>query len=491
VQDEFSSLLTEFVGEALERTTRIEQVVLETPSLDGPAIDTLRRELHTIKGNAGMMGLSDLRTLVHGIEDALTPQTPAQELLSGVDLIRAEVVRLTTARPDLSTPREGPSNAPVVSVRLTFDVIDELMNLAGESLTARNRLGSIVSSLTEAAGDDALADAHRALQKCAGDLERAVSRLRMVPLAGIFSSLRRIVQDECTVLGKRAAIHVSGSDTAIDRALLDAVGEALTHIVRNAIVHGIETPEIREQRGKSPEGRIEVVARGDSSHIHIQVQDDGGGIDPERLSAVARERGMDSGAVSDPLRLLFLPGFSTHDDTNESAGRGMGLAAVLDAVRRSAGDIDVRSVRGKGSRFVLRLPLEVSVVRTLLIEVGGETFGLPLQNVLETIRLNADATHIIGGNLVMRHRGRTLPLLHLSRDFGWTGRNDGLFVVIVEVERAQRGILVEGLNGIVRLVVKPLEKMYSEAPTIAGTTILPDGRAVLMLDVHAIVGGTA
>jgi len=485
VQDEFSSLLTAFAGETLERTTRIEKIVLETPLLDGPAIDTLRRELHTIKGNAGMMGLPDLRTLVHGIEDSLTPETQTQDLLSSVDLLRAEVVRLTASHSEIST------NAPVVSVRLTFDVIDDLMNLAGESLTAMNRLGNIVSSRTRASGDDALEDAHRAVQKCAGDLERAVSRLRMVPLAGTFSSLRRIVQDECAAQGKRAAIHVHGSDTAIDRALLDAAGEALTHIVRNAVVHGIETPEVRKQCGKSTEGRIEVVARGDSSHIHIDVRDDGGGIDPDRLVAVARERGMDTSAVSDPLRLLFMPGFSTHSDTTESAGRGMGLAAVLDAVRRSGGDIDVRSVRGQGSRFALRLPLDVSVVRTLLIEAAGETFALPLQNVLETIRLNAAATHVIGGKLVMRHRGRTLPLFHPAQDFGWTGRNDGLFVVIVEAERMQRGILVEGLNGIVHLVVKPLEKMYSEAPIIAGTTILPDGRAVLMLDARTIAGGPA
>ncbi|HYU33283.1 MAG TPA: chemotaxis protein CheW, partial [Thermoanaerobaculia bacterium] len=288
--------------------------------------------------------------------------------------------------------------------------------------------------------------------------------------------------------GKRVELETAGGDTPLDRALLELASEVLGHLVRNAVVHGLEAPEVRRRRGKPAAGRVWIAADTAAQEVRIDVADDGGGIDPADLQAAARRLGIALAPGESPLPLIFRPGFSTRAGADLSAGRGVGLSAVQEAVARQGGKVEVHSEKGAGTLFRLRLPLSVSIVRALLLACDGEIYGLPLPAVVESVALGDGDIHAINGAGVVRWRGEVIPLLDLGTCFGTAPlrRRQG-YAVILAVEEARRALLVDELQGIRELVVKPLDALAGQPPGVSGSTVLGNGRAVLILDPTGLV----
>jgi two-component system chemotaxis sensor kinase CheA len=314
--------------------------------------------------------------------------------------------------------------------------------------------------------------------------------LRMVPLRTLFRSLARIVHDESVRTGKAARFETRGGETPLDKALLELSSEALGHLVRNAVVHGLESPEERLRAGKG-EGLIRVAAEADADEVRIDVLDDGGGIRIEAVAAEAARRGTPLAAGEDPLSLLFLPGFSTLRSADLSAGRGVGLAAVRDAVVRHGGRIEVFSEEGVGTLFRLRLPLAVSITRVLLLASDGEAYVLPLLSVIESVELTPAKVHEADGELSLAWRGGLIPLLDLGCCFSTSPvRRSRGRAVVLEVRNAYRAIAVDHIHGIREVVVRSLDDLGGRHPGVAATTILGDGRAALILDAAGLVDAT-
>jgi two-component system chemotaxis sensor kinase CheA len=533
-----NEFLGDFESEAQERLERLEELLLRLESTD-PAdpgvaralVGELGRELHTLKGNAGMMGFSGLQAEAHAMEDlaaALDPRRPAVELLlAGVDrcrgLLRAAGEVDTAGQ--WATLRAGTS----ASARIPLATLDSLVDLMAEVVIARNRSGEALARTRplralggDAKGGDAkgrwseVDEAREHLDAALDRLQEGVLRLRMVPLRPLFRQLERIVHDTGAQEGKLVRLAAEGGDTPLDKALLELASEALGHLVRNAVIHGLEPPAQRRRAGKDEYGLLRLTARATSREVSIDVADDGRGIQLAALrAAAARRAGADQGAVRrrgaapraeaarraaggpapglppDPglVELLFLPGVSTRPHADLDAGRGMGLAAVREAVQRRGGRIEVASEEGKGSLFRLRLPLSASIARALLLRCDGEDYSLPLPAVLDTLRLRAGDLHEVNGAGALRWRRRVIAALDLGCGLGTAARRrrEGYAVVIAEGGRA-RALLVDELLGLRDVVVKSLDRLVAAVPGFAGSTVLGDGRAVLILDSFSLLG---
>ncbi len=513
--------------EARERADEVESMLLRLtspdPEVKDAAMARAKRELHTIKGNSGMMGFSHLQELAHRMEDQmdlLDLEAPdIGDLLTELDALRQG---LETALPtDFDEEFPALDDQTVVeeaigtqigeargvaggSVRVPFSKIDQLVEMQAETLIFRNRLSDAVHrgiELTKqrindpvefftrstAAWED-VEHAQQALEKTLNQLQENVTNLSMVPLQSLFRPLRRIVHDESGNEHKQVELAIEGGETPIDKALLETAGESLGHLVRNAVIHGIELPAERLRSGKSETGTIRLKATLEGGEVWIEVADDGAGVDLRALKAKAKQvLGEDYEAGSD-LALLFAEGLSTHKGTDLSAGRGVGLSAVKRSVERHGGRVDVRSQRGSGTCFSLRLPVTASILRSLLLNVDTETYALPLSTVVETTRLSDQPTHQLNQAGVIRWRGQLVPILDLGLAFSTASkpRDDG-FVVVIEVHGRFRGLAIDSIVGIRDIVVKGLDSIVGQPVGISGSTILGDGRVVMILDPSALV----
>jgi two-component system chemotaxis sensor kinase CheA len=497
-------LFDDFLLEAAERLERLEAVILDLEDgvPDPQRLDEVRRELHTLKGNSGLMGLADLQGLAHELEDAVDRLAgggaPAAALLAGLDRFREllRAVSVGKAGGDAETASGGADG-----LRVPFDAVEALVEQLAQVVIRRNRLEDALARIAAARGGLAAggegpalhgvawSSVHAAYEPLARDLDRLqgqVLDLRMIPLARLFRGLRRIVHDEAARVGKEVRFLARGGDTPLDKALLEVASETLGHLVRNAVIHGIEGAKERVGRGKPGPGTVSVVARSVSGEVHIEVTDDGGGVDAPTLRRRARAAGLlaagDDTASEDLAELLFLPGVSRLGEADLGAGRGMGLASVRETVTRFNGRIDVWSTAGQGSGFRLRLPLSVSVARALLVSVDGEEYALSLASVLASRRLDPGESHRVDGAAVLPWRDGLLPLVDLGLFFGTAERprEEGA-VVVVESEGRRRGLVVDHLLGLRSLVVRGLEGV-GRPSGLAGSTILGDGRVVLILD---------
>jgi two-component system chemotaxis sensor kinase CheA len=507
----FRALLEEFYLESKERLDRIEQVLLTVEAADADRRRDLlveaKRELHTLKGNSAMMGLGELQGLAHRIEDQVAALSPGaiaaatvRELLAGVDEFRALLDR-ACGRAD-ETPAAGDgaedAEAPALqeSVRVSFAALDSLVDLLSEMVIFRNRLGE---ALGHAIGRlpkgerlqpwwREVEEAHQTLDRTLTDIQGGIMRLRMVPLGSLFAQLKRIVFDESAGAGKRVELEEQGGETPLDKALLETASEAMGHLVRNAVVHGIEPPEERLAAGKPATGTVAIEARAGAEEVVVEISDDGRGIDRDGLLRAARRLGLEVADGADLQTLLSLPGVSTRESADRSAGRGMGMAAVMESVRRRGGQVEVASAAGQGTRFRLRLPLTAAIVRALLVETDGELYALPLVAVQETIKLQPQARHVMNRAAVVRWRGGLVPLLDLGIAFGTARAQRGAgYVVLIEAESKRRGLVIDSIAGIRDVVVKPLDEVTGHAPGLAGCTILGDGRVVLILDPTGLI----
>lgn len=508
----FRALLEEFYLESKERLGHIEEVLLAieaaSPATRAELLVDAKRELHTLKGNSGMMGLGELQQLAHEIEDRVAELVPesipgpvVRDLLQAVDRFgglldracgRAEEAPAEAAAADEEEAGRGVQE----SVRVSFAALDSLVDLISEMVIFRNRLsealGQGLSHLSKSERHQPwwreVEDAHDTLNRTLEDLQNGIMRLRMVPLGTLFAQLKRIVFDVSAAEGKRVELDTSGGDTPLDKALLEVASEAMGHLIRNAIVHGIERPEERVATGKAAAGTLTVSASAQAEEVVIDIADDGRGVDRSGLLAAARKRGFDVPDGIDLQTLLSLPGLSTKEQADRSAGRGMGMAAVMESVRRRGGQVEVFSAAGTGTRFRLRLPLTAAIVRALLVRADGELYALPLLSVQETIHLRGVARHTMNQARVMRWRGGLVPLLDVGVAFATTRepRHEGN-IVVIEAEGRRRGIVVDAIAGIRDVVVKPLDEVTGHATGLAGCTILGDGRVVLILDPTGLI----
>jgi two-component system chemotaxis sensor kinase CheA len=380
------------------------------------------------------------------------------------------------------------------SIRVSVEKIDELMNTVGELVITQAMLSQLGSNF-DGADAEKLRGGLAQLERNMRELQESVMRVRMLPISFVFSRFPRMVRDLAQRLGKRIELKLTGEQTELDKTVLEKIGDPLVHLVRNSIDHGIELPDARIAGGKSAEGTVQLDACHRGGNIAVEVSDDGGGLDKERILAKARARGLiaadDSLTDAEIYELIFLPGFSTADKTTDVSGRGVGMDVVRRNVKELGGKVDVRSEAGRGSRFTITLPLTLAIVDGQSVAVGTETYIVPLISIVESMQLKSSGvTRLSGHNEVLSFRGDYLPILRLHELFGVEPRSRALhegLVVVAEGDGRRVGLFVDDLLGQQQVVIKSLEANYGHIEGVSGATILGDGSVALILDVPGLI----
>jgi two-component system chemotaxis sensor kinase CheA len=379
------------------------------------------------------------------------------------------------------------------SVRVDVDLLDSLVQLVGELVLTRNQ----VLQRTEDHGDAELIRAVQRLDLVASELQEGIMKTRMQPIGQVWSKMPRIVRDLAVQLGRDVDLQMEGHETELDRSLLEALKGPLTHLVRNALDHGIEKPEVRAAAGKPTQGRLQLRAFHESGQVVVEITDDGAGIDPDFIGSVAIQRGVitrDQAARMEPrelVNLIFRPGFSTATEVTNVSGRGVGMDVVRTNIERIGGTVDMQSQVGQGTTCRVRIPLTLAIIPALVVGEGGETYAIPQANLVELVRLEGDdlerGVEDLAGAPVLRLRGHLLPLVSLAEVLGRPRLGgDAMTVVVVQNDGQRFGLCVEDVHDTQEIVVKPIGRQLKALPMYAGATIMGDGRVALILDVPGI-----
>lgn len=378
---------------------------------------------------------------------------------------------------------------PEHTVRVDTKRLDAIVNLIGELVLSRNRLKTLRVRLR----DEELDRAVSSLDIATARLQSAVMRTRMQPVGKVFSRFPKVARDVARSLNKEVELELIGADTELDRNLVEALADPLVHLVRNAIDHGIEAPALREATGKPRGGHVRLSAQQEGDYVSIEVQDDGAGIDPERLRAKAREKGLiDPEAAArlsteECLHLVFLPGFSTKSEVTDISGRGVGMDVVQSRIRELSGQIQIQSELGRGSRFLIRVPLTLAILPTLLVQAGDTVYALPLARVVEVLHAPRRSLGWFDGRAVLDRQSHTLPLVDLRQ---WLNIDAPqlplLTVVVLQAGESRMGLVVDQVRGREEVVIKPLPRSLRGLPGYAGATLIGDGRLALILDVDGL-----
>ena len=381
------------------------------------------------------------------------------------------------------------------AVRVDVTLLDKLMTLVGELVLARNQ----ILRHSDAYEDGGLAAAVQKLNRLTSELQSDVMKTRMQPIGSLLNKFPRVVRDMALACGKKVRLEMEGHDTELDRTLIEAIRDPLTHMVRNAIDHGIEAPRDRVARGKPEEGRLRLVAYHEGGKVIIEVTDDGKGIDAQRVRdkaislAVASPESLARMTRNELLRLLFLPGFSTAETVTQYSGRGVGLDVVRTNIEKIGGKIDLESTLGAGATIRLQVPLTLAIVPALVVDCGGDRYAIPQASLVELVRIAPE--HLAGGvervhgAPVYRLRGGLLPLVFLSEQLhvpSHLSPDDNLNMVVLQVANQTFGLIVDRIRDTEEIVVKPLHKQLKAISLYAGATIMGDGRVALVLDVLGI-----
>ncbi len=382
-------------------------------------------------------------------------------------------------------PAHGDSVADQ-SVRVDVSTLDRLVNLVGELVLTRNRLMLHPAS----ASDSSLQSLAQALNHLTTELQEGIMKTRMQPIGTLWSKLPRVVRDLSRSLGKQIRLEMDGQDTELDRTLIEALKDPMTHIVRNACDHGVESPEQRLKECKNPEGVLGLSACHRSGHVVISVTDDGKGIDPKRITAKAVEKGLltaDQAARITPqeaVNLVFLPGFSTVEKISNVSGRGVGMDVVKTNIERIGGRVDLVSTPGLGTVLTLTIPLTLAIVPALIVTSGLAHFAIPQTMLVELVRTDADKVETVFDAPVIRLRGHLLPLAFLNQVIGRdVGKPQAVNILVLQANERRFGLVVDAIHNTEEIVVKPLSGHFTEIPLYAGATILGDGRLAMILDV--------
>ncbi|MGC8554864.1 MAG: chemotaxis protein CheA [Candidatus Acidulodesulfobacterium sp.] len=435
---------------------------------------------------------------------------PAEEIKSkpNPDLQKPAPAVSAAAKPAAAVPTAAPAaEIKETTIRVDIERLDNVMNLVGELVLARNRLFNISSKLEIKYADDdlssALAQVVAGLNLVTTDLQLAVMKTRMQPVKKVFSKFPRMVRDLSRELGKEMELLISGEETELDKSVIEEIGDPLVHLIRNSVDHGIEDKETRKLNGKPEKGTIKLGAEHEGNYIIISVIDDGKGMDPVIIKRKAVEKGVidEKTAASlsdkDALNLIFAPGFSTKDKATEISGRGVGMDVVKTNIQKLNGIIEINSTPGQGSSIILKLPLTVAIIQTLIVGIGDEVFAIPLNSVVETLRIKESTIQTIDKHEVINLRKSVLSLLRLGIEFGVAdsgvstvnakSSDREIYVVVVALAEKKIGIVVDDLFGQEEVVIKSLGDYQLGYKGISGATITGDGKVVLIIDVASMI----
>ncbi|RYZ43308.1 MAG: chemotaxis protein CheA [Myxococcaceae bacterium] len=527
--------MREFLLESREHVQSIEATVLELEAQPGSQalLAQLFRSLHTVKGTCGFLGFTRLEGLMHAAEELLglardkrftLERERVSTLLALADAARAalEHIEATGMEPAVdyaallarlagaaasSVPLEAPEAPPVpgllpwrgsstgVDSKLRVDValLDRLMNLMGELVLARNRILQCTTGPTLGAD---LATASQRLDVVTTQVQQVVMKTRLQPVGQVWNRFPRLVRELAHGCGKQVRLVLHGADTELDKTLVEALHDPLTHLLRNAVDHGVETPEQRVQRGKPPVGSVTLSASHEGGLVHLGMSDDGAGIDVQRVRQVAVQRGLltaDQAARlsdADALMLIFMPGFSTAERVTSLSGRGVGMDVVRTQVERIGGTVEVHSRQGLGTTFTLKIPLTLAIIPALLVTCRGDRYALPQASLREVVWLEPDQARRDITRLqdasVLRLRGELLPLVVLASELGVGPAapklDEGATLVVLQAGERTFGLWVDAIHDTEEIVVKPLWKHLKGLACYAGATVLGDGRVALILD---------
>lgn len=430
--------------------------------------------------------------------DQLQGKSPAAAAVA-VSTATPPVAPAANAAPQRRVPRviedkdkksiEATKEVPIeTTIRIDTKRLDAIVNLVGELVLARNRL----KTLRGARRDDDVDRAIGALDVTTTRLQSAVMKTRMQPVGRVFSRFPKVARDVARAVKKEVELELMGADTELDRTLVESLADPLVHLVRNAIDHGIESPDTRERVGKPRAGRVILAARQEGDHIAIEVRDDGGGIDPEVIKAKAREKGLidaDTAArlgAEEAFQLIFLPGFSTKAVVSDISGRGVGMDVVQSKIRELNGRVTIHSKLGEGSRFLIRVPLTLAILPALLVHCVGRVFALPLASVQEVLPFQPDLLRWVDGREILDLRQQPLPLVFLRRWLGEPPQEGPSHVVLLITGDGPLGLVVDQVRGREEVVIKPLPKAIRGVRGHVGATLTGDGRMALILDVDAL-----
>ncbi|MDA8263167.1 MAG: chemotaxis protein CheW [Actinomycetota bacterium] len=401
-------------------------------------------------------------------------------------------------------PVHGEAKAAAADLNIRVDVrlLDTLMNLVGELVLARNQ----IIQHTESRNDPALAATSQRLNLITTDLQAGIMKTRMQPIGNVLSKFPRVVRDLAQACGKQVRLETEGRETELDKTIIEAIKDPLTHLVRNSVDHGIESPETRRSAGKNEEGRLMIRAFHEGGQVNIEIQDDGAGIDGQKVLRKALDRGLVSPDAAarmserEILALIFLPGFSTADKVTNVSGRGVGMDVVKTNIEKIGGSIDLFTAPGEGTTFKIKIPLTLAIVPALIVTTGGDRYAIPQVNLLELVRLNSGerrgAIETISGTPTYRLRGKLLPLVDLGAELGvesshFQDADDprSFNIVVLQADDRQFGLVVSDVNDTEEIVVKPLGRQLQNIRHLAGATIMGDGRVALILDVIGLAHG--
>ncbi|WDM69313.1 chemotaxis protein CheA [Xanthomonas cucurbitae] len=537
-------IAADFIVEAQEILDRLgEQLVsLEQAPDEADQLNAVFRGFHTLKGGAGFLAIKPMVELCHAAEETLGMARSGQAVLQAhhfdaaqqsLDYLQAMLDAMGSGEPVPHAPatliaqfdaKSGPpavksvpkgatapthdAHAPAApgakagpkaaakagaeaeqTVRVDTKRLDAIVNLIGELVLSRNRLKTLRTRLR----DEELDRAVSTLDIATARLQTAVMRTRMQPVSKVFARFPKVARDVARTLSKEVELELIGAETELDRNLVEALADPLVHLVRNAIDHGIESPALREATGKPRSGHVRLSAQQEGDYVSIEIQDDGAGIDPERLREIARNKGLiDAEAAArlstdECLHLIFMPGFSTKVEVTDISGRGVGMDVVQSRIRELSGQIQIQSELGRGSRFMIRVPLTLAILPTLLVQAGEAVYALPLARVVEVLHAPQTSLGWFDGRAVLDRRSHTLPLIDLRRWLGVPAEQPPLLtVVLLQAGETRFGLVVDQVRGREEVVIKPLPRALRGLPGYAGATLIGDGRMALILDVDGL-----
>ncbi|MFS2094379.1 chemotaxis protein CheA [Pseudomonas sp. Pseusp11] len=504
--DEFEALLDQLHGKGNFAVDALESAIASAPAPAVPTaaaagsdlisdheFESLLDELHG-KGKFTEVGTASAVAAVSApVAKAVAPAPVAKAPEPKAETPKpAAAAAPAAARAPAAPPAEKPTSEAETTVRVDTARLDEIMNMVGELVLVRNRLVRLGLN----SGDEAMSKAVSNLDVVTADLQTAVMKTRMQPIKKVFGRFPRLVRDLARQLKKEINLELVGEETDLDKNLVEALADPLVHLVRNSVDHGIEEPADREAMGKPRSGKVILSAEQEGDHILLSISDDGKGMDADVLRGIAVKKGlMDKDAAdrlseSDCFNLIFAPGFSTKTEISDVSGRGVGMDVVKTKIAQLNGTINIYSTKGKGSKIVIKVPLTLAIMPTLMVMLGNQAFAFPLVNVNEIFHLDLSRTNVVDGQEVVIVRDKALPLFYLKRwlvsSAAHEEQREG-HVVILSVGTQRIGFVVDQLVGQEEVVIKPLGKMLQGTPGMSGATITGDGRIALILDVPSML----
>ena len=447
-------------------------------------------------------GLPPLPTSVDALQAWAEAQQPAGTPYSGAGAVRSASSGAASA-PAVRRPAQAPAPVDEAAggtprlLKVGQDKIDRLMDLIGEMVVAKNALPYLATRAETVFQQRELAreikTQYSVINRIAEDMQHAIMQVRLLPVGTIFQRFVRLVRDISKRLGKEVELVIEGGDTEADKNVIECLADPLIHIVRNSLDHGLETPEVRAAAGKPRCGLLRVSARQDGDRVLIEITDDGTGIDTDKVRAKAAERGLipadraDALSEEDAVQLVFLPGFSTAQQISDLSGRGVGMDVVRSAVEAIHGSVSLSSVRGQGTTVRLALPLSMAVTNVMMIETAGRRFGVPMNLIVETVRVHADDIHRFKDAQTVVLRGRIVPLRNLNDMLGLDeaprlNADQEHAVLVLRIGSDTIGLLVDEFHGTSDIILKPLEGVLAGLTGFAGTALMGDGSVLMILN---------